>query len=174
MDARADLYSAGVIFREMLTGRAPGPRFALPSQLVPALSPEIDGVALECLARRPDESYADAGELLAALERLEECLRPRAFLEIREAGSLLWEGTRAVGGSKTFLYVGLALLLIALAALGTGSRGSRSGGSTPYGGGCLTKPFTGAGRTNMSLSSTKAVPAGPSTRERRMRSWGRR
>jgi eukaryotic-like serine/threonine-protein kinase len=118
VDARADLYSAGVIFHEMLTGRAPGPRFGLPSQLVPALSPEIDSVVLKCLARRSDERYADAGELLADLGRLEESLRLRAFSEIREAGSLLREGTKAAGSSKTFLYVGLALLVIVLAAVG--------------------------------------------------------
>jgi eukaryotic-like serine/threonine-protein kinase len=118
VDARGDLYSAGVIFHEMLTGRPPGPRFALPSQLVPTLSPEIDAVVLKCLARRPDERYANAGELLAALERLEETLRLRAFSEIREAGSLLRGGTRAAAGSRTFLYVGLALLAIVLAALG--------------------------------------------------------
>jgi len=118
VDARADLYSAGVIFHEMLTGRAPGPRFALPSQLVPALSPAIDAVVLKCLARRPDERFADATELVAALERLEESLRLRAFSEIREAGSLLREGTRAAGGGKTLLYAGLALLAVALAVIG--------------------------------------------------------
>jgi eukaryotic-like serine/threonine-protein kinase len=118
VDARADLYSAGVIFHQLLTGRAPGPRFALPSQLVPALSPEIDAVVLKCLARRPDERYADTGEVLAALDRLEESLRLRAFSEIREAGSLLREGTRAAGGTRTLLYAGLALLAIVLAAIG--------------------------------------------------------
>lgn len=108
VDARADLYSAGVIFHEMLTGRAPGPKFALPSQLDPALSPEIDVVALRCLARRPDERYANAGDLLAALERLEETLRLRTLTEIRDI-------SQAAGRKPVLLYAGLALL--ALAAL---------------------------------------------------------
>jgi serine/threonine protein kinase len=118
VDARADLYSAGVIFHEMLTGRAPGPRFALPSQLDPALSPEIDVVVLRCLARRPDERYANAGDLLAALERLEETLRLRTLTEIRgisQAGSRLLGGESRTGKRPILLYVGLALL--ALAAL---------------------------------------------------------
>jgi serine/threonine-protein kinase len=119
VDARADLYSAGVIFHEMLTGRAPGPRFSLPSQLDPALSPEIDVVVLRCLARRPDERYASAGDLLAALERLEEMLRLRTLTEIRDlsqAGSrLLGGGEPGTGKRPILLYVGLALL--ALAAL---------------------------------------------------------
>jgi len=122
LDARGDLYSAGVIFHEMLTGRAPGPRFALPSQIDPALSPEIDVVALRCLARRPDERYANAGDLLAALERLEEILGLRTLTEIRgisQAGSRLLGGGKAEGGKRPLLlYAGLALL--ALAALAAG------------------------------------------------------
>jgi serine/threonine protein kinase len=123
VDARADLYSAGVIFHEMLTGRAPGPKFALPSQIDPALSPEIDVVILSCLARRPDERYANAGDLLAALERLEEKLGLRTLTEIRgisQAGSRLLGGSTPETGRKpVLLYVGLALLvLVALAGVG--------------------------------------------------------
>lgn len=119
-DARADLYSAGVIFHEMLTGRSPGPRFALPTQIDPSLSQEIDVVVLRCLARHPDERYANAGDLLAALERLEEILRLRTLTEIRDISQA---GSRLLGGSekskKTPLYLGLALLALGvLAAVG--------------------------------------------------------
>jgi serine/threonine-protein kinase len=118
-DARTDLYSAGVIFHEMVTGRAPGPKFALPSQIDPALSPAIDVVALRCLARRPDERYATATDLLAALERLEEVLGLRTLTEIRglsQAGSRLLSGGKDETGKRPLLlYVALALL--ALAAL---------------------------------------------------------
>jgi serine/threonine-protein kinase len=119
-DPRADLYSAGVIFHEMLTGRTPGPKFALPSQIDPALSPAIDVVALRCLARRPDERYPSAVDLLAALERLEETLGLRTLTEIRgisQAGSRLLGGGNAEAGKQpVLLYVGLALLVLALLA----------------------------------------------------------
>ncbi len=96
-DARADLYSAGVIFHEMLTGRSPGPKFALPSQIDPSLAQDVDVVVLRCLARRPNERYASAADLQAALERLEEILGLRTLTEIRgisQAGSRLarWFG----------------------------------------------------------------------------------
>jgi serine/threonine-protein kinase len=119
VEPQADLYSAGVIFHEMLTGRAPGPKFALPSQLVPGLPPEVDVVVLRCLARKPGERYANAGDLLAALERLEETLRLRTLTEIREAGRLLGGGNAETGRRPVALYVGLALVALAvLAAVG--------------------------------------------------------
>jgi hypothetical protein len=114
-----------VIFHEMVTGRTPGPRFALPSQVDPALSPQIDVVALRCLARRPDERYAGAADLLAALERLEEILGLRTLTEIRgisQAGSRLLGGSSHAGeeGKRPLLlYLALALLVLAaLAGLG--------------------------------------------------------
>jgi serine/threonine-protein kinase len=116
VDARADLYSAGAIFHEMLTGRTPGPKFGLPSQLNPKVPSEVDVVALRCLGRRPEERYAGAQELLAALERLEETLNLRVLTEIREAGSLLRSAGAENGGKKTLLYVGIAAAaLLALA-----------------------------------------------------------
>lgn len=111
VDARADLYSAGVIFHEMLTGRAPGPKFALPTQIDPALSPEIDLVALRCLDRHPAERYANAGDLLAALGRLEETLRLRTLTEIRGI-------SQSARKKPVLLYAALALLLLAALAAG--------------------------------------------------------
>ncbi|HEV7785318.1 MAG TPA: serine/threonine-protein kinase [Thermoanaerobaculia bacterium] len=115
-DARADLYSAGAIFHEMLTGRTPGPKFGLPSQLNPAIPSEVDVVALRCLGRRPEERYASAQDLLAALERLEETLNLRVLTVIREAGSLLRGGGSEGGGKKALLWVGVAVL-VALAVV---------------------------------------------------------
>jgi eukaryotic-like serine/threonine-protein kinase len=122
VDARADLYSAGVIFHQMLTGRAPGPKFGLPSQLNPELPQEVDAAVLKCLARRPEERYASAGELLAAVEKLEELLRLRVLHEIRgisQAGSrLLGGGGAESGGKKTWLWVGIGVVVIVLAVVG--------------------------------------------------------
>lgn len=124
-DARADLYSAGVMFHEMLTGRAPGGKFSLPSQLNGELPSEIDVVVLKCLARRPEDRYRNAGELLAELERLEEALRLRLLSELRGitrgTSRLLGGGEEAGsgGGKRTLLLVvAIAVLLALLAAAG--------------------------------------------------------
>lgn len=120
-DHRADLYSAGVIFHEMLTGRKPGPRFALPSQLNPQLPPETDVVVLKCLSKRPGERYATALDLLDELEKIEERLRLRVVSEIRDisqAGSRLL-GTEGGGGEKrpVLLWVGIAAVVLAALAV---------------------------------------------------------
>ncbi len=124
-DGRADLYAAGAIFHEMLTGRAPGTRFSLPSQLNGELPSDLDVVVLKCLARRPDDRYASAADLLAELGRLEETLRLRLLSELRgisrQTSRLLGrsEDPAAPAGRKTLLLlVGIALLLALLAAAG--------------------------------------------------------
>lgn len=108
-DARADLYAAGLLFHQMLTGRAPGGKFTLPSQLNPELPADGDALVLKCLARDPRERYADASALLADLARLEETLRLRVLAELKgisgkrpgclrgAAAVLLWAGLVAGG-----------------------------------------------------------------------------
>lgn len=117
-DARADLYSAGVIFHEMLTGRTPGLKFALPSQLNSELSSDLDAVVLRCLTRQPEGRYASAGDLLDDLGRLEETLRLRVLTEIRGISQVLSGVPSEAGGKKTFLYLGLALVVLALLVVG--------------------------------------------------------
>jgi serine/threonine-protein kinase len=122
VDHRADVYSAGVIFHEMLTGRAPGPKFGLPSQLNPELLPDIDVVVLKCLARRPEERYATFLDLLQDLDHLEETLRLRLLTQIRglsQASSRLLHVNAETGGkrSRLPLYLGLGVLLLVILAV---------------------------------------------------------
>jgi eukaryotic-like serine/threonine-protein kinase len=109
-DHRADLYSAGVIFHEMLTGRAPGERLSLPTQLNSELPPEADVLVLKCLSRNPTQRYASAIDLLADLAKLEEASRLRLLTELRgiaQAGS----------GRRPLLIAGAVLLCVAVAVV---------------------------------------------------------
>lgn len=84
VDIRADLFSFGAVFYEMLTGkRAFDGRNQLARMLavvkqpheplrmrVPDVSAEIEAVVERCLAKSPAERYTDGSALLAALEQI--------------------------------------------------------------------------------------------------------
>jgi serine/threonine protein kinase len=95
LDARSDLWAAGVILHELLTAR---PLFASkneyqtllkvqrgdimpPSTFNQACPPELDAIVFRALARDPDDRFADAGdlrdELLAVRHRYQLATRAR-------------------------------------------------------------------------------------------------
>jgi serine/threonine-protein kinase len=84
IDARADLYSAGVMLSEMFCGGLPYAgettmeiyRQQLqeepqrPSMLWPEIPPALEEIILRCIARERDERYQSAAELGADLAQL--------------------------------------------------------------------------------------------------------
>ena len=111
-DVRSDLYSAGAIFHEMLTGRPPGNRFGLPSQINSDVPSALDVLVLKCLARNPDERPRSAGAILSDLERLEEELRLRFLSELRD---LQTRRLPSPGRRKPWIWIAVAVLVVALA-----------------------------------------------------------
>ncbi|CAB3775907.1 Serine/threonine-protein kinase PknD [Paraburkholderia ultramafica] len=93
IDARSDLFSAGVVLYEMLTGKCPftgssaavmqqvlNDTPAAPSSRTANLPVELDAMVQRALAKRPDQRYASAqswrGEVLALLDKLTARLDP--------------------------------------------------------------------------------------------------
>jgi tRNA A-37 threonylcarbamoyl transferase component Bud32 len=68
VDHRADIYSMGVVFYEMLTGELPIGRFELPSKKV-QIDVRLDEVVLKALEKAPDRRYQKASDVKDAVTR---------------------------------------------------------------------------------------------------------
>jgi serine/threonine protein kinase len=92
VDHRADIYSAGVMAYEMLTGRLPFQATTAQQMMAahltkvadsilkwrPEIPPQLASTVMKCLEKRPADRWQSATELLAAIEALEEAKTPAA------------------------------------------------------------------------------------------------
>jgi len=83
VDARADIYSLGVVFYELVTGRKPyqadtpmavvyklaSEPLPRPKNFVPELPDYVDELLLKALAKNPKDRFQDMGEFAAGLEK---------------------------------------------------------------------------------------------------------
>jgi predicted Ser/Thr protein kinase len=118
VDHRADIYSMGVVFYEMLTGQLPIGRFELPSKKV-QVDVRLDEIVLRSLESEPDRRYQHASDVKTDLERFGVDSKPREQSSDRQMQVLLDETDRvrrmtqhlALLAGEFQLLVGLALLI---------------------------------------------------------------
>jgi serine/threonine-protein kinase len=128
-DPRSDIYSTGAVLYEILTGKKPFDypnRISLmvaqiqrdpvrPSEIEPAISPQLNDIVLRAMAKDPGQRYQTAAEFLTAIGRAEESQAgwPRSVIEklwtaqVRVAAATLaifsLAGAGSLGKSATHL-----------------------------------------------------------------------
>ncbi len=75
VDHRADIYSLGVVFYQMLTGELPGKRIELPSKKI-QIDVRLDEVVLRALEENPDLRYQQASLFKTGVETIASTARP--------------------------------------------------------------------------------------------------
>ena len=121
-DARSDIYSLGIMFYEMLTGKVPftGPNpFVImnerllnnpipPREVNPEISPELQEIIYRALERDPAKRYPNAHEFALDLEHPEK-------VGVADRPELTnWKQRRSPVGRRILFYIMLALIPVVI------------------------------------------------------------
>jgi len=114
VDHRADIYSLGAVFYQMLTGELPGPCLEAPSLKV-QIDVRLDDVVLRALEKEPRRRYQQASEVKTAVETIarSRLVEPKSGPNPQAAPPALPGGVAAVRSSRmrTIIAISIAGLL---------------------------------------------------------------
>jgi len=122
VDHRADIYSLGVVFYEMLTGELPLGRFAPPSQKV-QVDVRLDNVVLRTLEKEPERRYQHASEVKTDVEVISsgpEPVRPVVAADVTQVSRMEKHVTLVAVISIVFGGLGISIGLMGLVAISGG------------------------------------------------------
>ena len=110
LDRRSDIFSAGVLFYQLLTGQKPfdGTQWVLAKKIVQddpvwpsaivQISADLDRVVARALAKQPEQRYQSARSFAESLKRIEKGQPPEDPNEVRSPGSEaeteFWNGVK--------------------------------------------------------------------------------
>jgi len=113
VDHRADIYSLGVVFYEMLTRQLPLGRFLPPSQKVP-VDVRLDNVVLRSLESEPDRRYQHASEIKTDLEAIAAGLPPTEGPAVTALDETLYVDPDYEGIRRKIMLPAVGLLIVGL------------------------------------------------------------
>ena len=118
VDSRADLYSLGVVFYELLTGERPGKPIEPPSSRMRGIHIDVrlDAVVLRALEKNPELRYQQASEVKTAVETIQT--RPPDDLRPTPAPSAAWEAARKRVRPWATILIALGALGLVISMLG--------------------------------------------------------
>jgi serine/threonine-protein kinase len=127
LDFRSDLYSAGVTFYEMLTGKLPfetdtNSDFQIqqahletppirPSIFNSEIGSKVEKFVLKALAKKRNKRYQNAGEMIEELEAIERNISKCTSVEL-DPGTEMSRISKKKSGGKRVLLFGLAFLML--------------------------------------------------------------
>ncbi|NIA13261.1 MAG: SUMF1/EgtB/PvdO family nonheme iron enzyme [Nitrospiraceae bacterium] len=119
VDARADIYSVGVVLYEILTGNVPSGVPKPASQLTRDVPPALDAIVAKCVDPDPDKRFRNAGELRAALRPILDAAnarsQPQRAVSRKPTSTVIEAKGRAPGVRKL---AGVVAMIVILAASG--------------------------------------------------------
>jgi tRNA A-37 threonylcarbamoyl transferase component Bud32 len=109
VDHRADIYSLGVVFYEMLTGEVPMGHFEPPSKKV-EIDVRLDEVVLRSLAREPERRYQHASDVKTDVESIAHT--PRQIQATPSRGETVAEDAEIDAARQIVRFPAIGLIVI--------------------------------------------------------------